>query len=259
MLGMKLAWLAAPIALLSFSQVADAHLRLTSHEARYGDSQKQGPCGLTDGERTTDKVYIAKPGTQVMLTWDEFINHPSFYRIDFDLDGADLVNTVVACADKTSIEDCFDTTNVGPYMVNNIPDDPAAVQSYVFTLPDVECTNCTLQVIQAMHDKPPFETSPSNNDIYYQCIDIILDNNGPDVLTLVDGTAPDAGPGPIDDDAGAVTGADAGANARDAGGSEGGGAVDGSGCQTSGSSQTGGLWMLLLGALWWRRRNRSIA
>ena len=71
--------------LLCLSQSADAHLRLTSHQARYGDSQKAGPCGVADGVRTTDKVYIAKPGTQVMLVWDEFINHPSFYRIDFDL------------------------------------------------------------------------------------------------------------------------------------------------------------------------------
>lgn len=28
------------------------------------------------------RVYIAKPGTQVTLIWDEFTNHPNFFRID---------------------------------------------------------------------------------------------------------------------------------------------------------------------------------
>lgn len=256
---MKLAWIATPIVLLSLSPVADAHFRVTSHEARYGDDQKQGPCGVTDGERTTDKVYIAKPGTQVTLIWDEFINHPSFFRIDFDLDGDDgFNNPILACGDQTSIADCFDTTNTGPYMLNNILDDAAAVQNQVYTLPDVECTNCTLQVIQAMHDKPPY-TDPGN-EFYYQCIDIILDNNGPDVLTLVAGNGADAGPGAGDSPDAGGAGSD-----DDAGGGGGGGGGDGTGgndgpvgggCQTSGN-QAGGLWLLLLGGLMWRRRKSS--
>ena len=256
---MKFAWLAAPILLLALPNTADAHLRLTSQQARYGDTQKAGPCGKAGGLRTTDKVYIAKPGTQVTLIWDEYIEHPSFYRIDFDLDGDDdFVSPVVACADQTSIADCFNTDNVGPYMVNNIPDDPLEVQNYLYTLPDVECSNCTLQVIQAMTDKPPY-TEPGN-DVYYQCVDIILDNNGPDVLTLLDGNAPDAGPGGDTPDAGTdIVGDDAGTTAgdKDAGvGPETPNAPIGGGCQTSGS-RGGGVWLLLLGALWWRRRRQS--
>lgn len=244
---MKLRWIAAPALVMGLSQQADAHLRLTSHQSRYGDTQKAGPCGQTDGVRTTDKVYIAKPGTEVTLIWDEYINHPSFYRIDFDLDGDDFSAPILPCADQNSIDDCFDTTDTGPYMVNNITDDAAAVQSYVYTLPDVECTNCTLQVIQAMHDKPPY-TDPGN-EIYHQCIDIILDNNGPDVLTLVDAPdLPDAGAVPPGPDAGTVGNPDAG-DAIDED-------PDGCGCQSSGRSGAGSLFLFALGALLLRRRRK---
>ncbi|MCA9560948.1 MAG: hypothetical protein KC583_20510, partial [Myxococcales bacterium] len=56
------------------------------------------------------------------------------------------------------------------------------------TLPDVECDNCTLQVIQVMFDKPP-QTSPGN-DLYYQCADLVLRGDGPPPPPV------DAGPGP---------------------------------------------------------------
>ena len=240
---MKLRGLLASILVLAFAQSAHAHLSVTSHQPRYGTEQKAGPCGLADGLRTTDKVYIAKPGTQVTIEWNETIDHPSTYRIDFDLDGDDdFKNPILPCIDQTSIADCFDITNTGPYMVNNITDEPAAIQSYLYTLPNVECANCTLQVIQTMHDKPPF-TDPGN-EIYYQCVDIILDNNGPDVLTLVD-APPMADAGPGDADASPV-----GPGASDAGIVET-KPIDG-GCQTSGSSASGAL-LLLLAALWMRK------
>ncbi len=254
---MKPTWLASLLALIAVPTIANAHLKITSHQSRYGDNVlKDGPCGLADGERTTDRVYIAKPGTQVNLVWDEYVNHPSFYRIDFDVDGDDdFADPILACADQTSVEDCFDTTNSGPYMVNNIPDVAAAVQNYLYTLPNVECDNCTLQVVQAMQDKPPFTTP--GNEMYYQCIDIILSNSGPDELTLFDPLAPDAGPVVGDPDAGTP---DAGPNDPDAGSGPSAGDAGNSprpaegGCQTSGTS-AGGLWLVLLAGALWRRRS----
>jgi len=154
----------------------------------------------------------------------KYVNHPSFYRIDFDLDGDDdFSDPILPCVDQTSIEDCFDTTNSGPYMVNNIIDEAAAVQNY-------------------------------------QCIDIILSNSGPDELTLFDPLAPDAGPVVGVPDAGTAGTADAGPNDPDAGSGPSAGDAGNAprpaegGCQTSGTSQ-GGLWLVLLvGAFWWRRR-----
>lgn len=251
------------LVLLCGTQVADAHLRITSHQSRYGDTQKAGPCGQANGIRTTDKVYIAKPGIEVTLTWDEYINHPGYFRIDFDLDGDDgFVNPILDCANKTSIPDCFDTTNTGPYMVNNITDEAARVQSYTYTLPNVECDNCTLQIIQAMQDKPPYEVD--GNELYFQCIDIVLDSNGPDTLTLMEagGGDSDAGPGSENDagpgsesDAGPGTGvgADAGINTEPIGGDS------ACGCHHTNSSRSGLFYLVAaLGMFWFnRRRYRS--
>ena len=39
------------------------------------------------------------------------------------------------------------------------------------TLPDIECDGCTLQLIQVMTDKPPFDGA---DDFYYQCADLRL-------------------------------------------------------------------------------------
>ncbi len=236
--------LIAPIVLLAFAQSADAHLRITSHQSRSGDNQKPGPCGSVD-VRSTDKVYIAKPGTEVTFAIDEYIAHPGFFRVDVDIDGQDnLLTPVVECLDKTSIADCFDTTDTGPYMVNNIQNDNGAFD-IVYTLPAVECTNCTLQIVQAMTDKAPYEVD--GNEMYHQCIDIVLANDGPDVLTLMGGADPvDAGPNDVDAAPGNPGGADAG-------GQVGGGPVDG-GCACQSSGSTGGLAFVLFAmAFWWRR------
>jgi len=43
-------------------------------------------------------------------------------------------------------------------------------------LPDVECTACTLQLIQVMTDKPPFD---GGDDFYFQCADLRLVRGAP--------------------------------------------------------------------------------
>lgn len=245
---MKTRLLVAPILLLSFAQTADAHLRLMSHETRSGDNQKPGPCGGID-VRSTDKVYIAKPGTEVTFIIDEYIPHPGFFRIDVDLDGQDnLLTPVLPCLDQTDEVACFDRTNTGPYMVNNIQNG-SGIFNHVYTLPDVECDNCTIQIVQAMTDKAPYTVD--GNEMYHQCIDIVLANDGPDVLTLVGGApAVDAGPNDPDPaDAGAGNaGGDAGQTGR---------APASGGCQSS--SSTGGVLFLLLAmAFWWRRPRASV-
>lgn len=176
---------------------ADAHLRLTSHEARYGDTQKSCPCGVGGGERSTDKVYWAKPGSEVLLVWDEFVEHPSHFRIAFDSDGVDdllephLNNPVCADTVMATPEACFEMDNQTEGWVDGIPDNQVGgIHNYLYTLPNVTCDNCTLQVVQVMYDKPPFLnalTDPAGqrgNDLYYQCLDIILDPAGPDTLEL---------------------------------------------------------------------------
>ena len=75
-------------------------------------------------------------------------------------------------------------------LLDGIPDQSRDNRNYLatVTLPDIECDNCTLQVIQVMYDKPPYITP--GNDIYYQCADLVLR----------------AGAGPPDADPGTDTG-----------------------------------------------------
>ena len=58
--------------------------------------------------------------------------------------------------------------------------------SFDLTLPDVECSNCTLQLIQMMTDKPPYAADTTSDDIYFQCVDLVLSASAP---------PPDAGTG----------------------------------------------------------------
>ena len=251
----RLGALAVFALLTSNSTIADAHLRMTSHQARYGDTMKRGPCGQDGGTRTTDKVYWAKPGTQVLLEWDEFVNHPGHFRIAFDSDGDDDFTEPhiddPSCEDaaQATPEDCFKKDFALPGWVDNIPDHAAGTEnenlySYMYTLPDTTCDNCTLQVIQVMYDKPPFinaETDPNGNpgnDLYYQCIDLVLDPAGPDTLQLMDGSTSPIDPTDPTDPAGPSVGSQ-------------------SGCSASGAASFGSAIFLLLAGLGLRRRRQN--
>jgi len=105
---------------------------------------------------------------------NETIDHPSHYRIAFNPDGDDF-------EDPVSIED---RDGNHPFvLLDGIADDDAARQSVGATLPDVECDNCTLQLIQVMYDKQgngfggrdsQEMDADDNDDIYYSCADLVL-------------------------------------------------------------------------------------
>lgn len=161
---------------------AHAHISLTSPPSRYGPSVlKFGPCGMTDGTRSQN-VTIFTSGATIEVVWDEYINHPGHFRISFDGDGDDdfVDPACLSGCDTTQPE--IETYSNGTVLLDAIPDAPMGgeVRATV-TLPDIECDNCTLQLIQVMYDKPPYEAP--GNDIYYQCADLVLIRGG------------DAGPG----------------------------------------------------------------
>ena len=172
--------------LLFFASRSYAHVDLTYPESRYGkDILKEGPCGQTGGTRSQN-VSTYRPGQTIAVQWDEFIPHPGHFRLWFDADGHDDF------LDPSGFED-FITGN--PYVLDRIADSPLEddnIRYYKesFPLPNVECNNCTLQLMQVMTDKLPYG---DGNDLYYQCADIVLSLTG-DVTP-----GPDANPG--DDDA----------------------------------------------------------
>lgn len=201
---------------------AYAHIQLMYPAQRY-DDQKQGPCGLTNGGRG-EVVTTLAPGATITVTWDETVNHPGHFRISFDPDGDDDF------VDPLSFTDTYTNESV---MVDDIIDTPAGgVSGYTITLPDIECDNCTLQVVQVMTDKAPYG---DGNDLYYQCADLVLTADAPDV--------PDAGTPAAGSDAGIGTAPP-------------GGAVSGT-CSSS-VPDVAGLWVILLAALLaCRRYNRE--
>jgi len=151
---------------------ANAHIRLDYPTARYpapsieqGQQLKQSPCGVTGDARTTDASRITqfKPGEKITVKWHESINHPGHYRIAFDPNGQ---SALVDPASYTDIQ------TAPPVLLDNIADRPDQTYAVEITLPNIECTHCTLQVIQLMTDKPPYVIN--TDDVYHQCADLVL-------------------------------------------------------------------------------------
>lgn len=208
---------AAPL----FSTPALAHIALDSPTPRYADL-KQGPCGKGTLDARTANVTTVEAGATIAVTWHETINHPGHYRIAFDPNGQALFQNPTS----------FTDVDGGPgVLLDGIPDKADALDGgygLLVTLPDVPCTNCTLQLIQVMTDKPPYG---DGNDIYYQCADLVL-------LPHDAGTAGDAGTV----DGGGVLGADAGASPD-------GGVDPAGGCGCATGTSTGALPVLLAGVV----------
>lgn len=187
----KMSLFSLPLFIL-LSSAAAAHIDLDSagtHLSRYGRKEiKKGPCGRTDGKRGTN-VYTYKPGETITVAVDEFIPHPGYFRIAFDNDGDDGFKNPQTVdplnrecmndpRDKCGASDFYNNETV---LMDNL--DPKSRGfgkkfSWKVTLPDVTCDNCTLQVIQVMTDifpiHAPYDPSYTGDDVYYQCIDLVL-------------------------------------------------------------------------------------
>jgi hypothetical protein len=158
---------------LGTADTADAHVCTESPLSRVGPEctarspQKIGPCGI---EGRSQYVSTFRPGETITVTLNETVNHPSHYRISFNPDG-DTFHDPVSVDDKSGDH---------PFvLLDGIEDEEEARQSVEITFPDVECENCTLQVIQVMYDKQGNgfggrNADGGNDDIYYSCADIVL-------------------------------------------------------------------------------------
>ncbi|HTE56303.1 MAG TPA: SCE4755 family polysaccharide monooxygenase-like protein [Kofleriaceae bacterium] len=227
--------LAAGLLVLAASPAARAHVQIAVPLQRHAE-MKAGPCGLAGGERS-DNVCEFQPGSVITVEWDETVEHPGHFRVSFDDDGVD------GFADPTDYDDFYTAPSV---LVDDIPDrdvdaDGNRRYSLEVTLPDVECDNCTLQLIQVMSDKMPWGPE-GGKDLYYQCADLVLSRTAP--ATPAPGCASertgdsDAGPTGQPDAGTGDDGSDDGTDDGSDDGSGDGGAGDGS--ATDGSSSSGG-------------------
>lgn len=128
--------------------------------------QKIGPCGVPE----RGEISVFEPGATIDVRLRETINHPSHYRISFDADGEFF-------PDPVTVDDIDESKeNV---LIDGIEDAEEAEQTVRVTLPDVECEECTLQLIQVMYDKGGNgfggrNAEGGNDDMYYTCADIAL-------------------------------------------------------------------------------------
>jgi hypothetical protein len=226
-------------------RAADAHIKLMYPPSRWlesaqGDPQKSGPCGgeALGGKAATPTMMRTKlkPGSTISVTFMETVHHPGHFRVAFDDDGE---NAFTEPKTPTDIVD----PPVMPVLKDNLfPNHQQGQLLKVdITLPNITCSNCTLQVIQVM-------TEGSAVSMYHHCADIQLTNE-------VGGGGTDAGVGPTPADGGALPTSDASATGGTAGGGTGGaggpagtggttgstgGAYGGSTGGSTGSSATGG-------------------
>jgi MYXO-CTERM domain-containing protein len=190
--------------------LAHAHIDMTGALKSRGGDQKNFPC---DGKRGDGPVYTFEPGTTITLNLQESIPHPSYFRIAFDNDGDDAfvepksikpIDPSRGCPsgpkDQCGESDFCNVKssdggatvlwdNLDPHMAGS-----AKAYSWTIKLPNVECENCTIQVLQIMEDDAfhgpycPTGSCMDNGveDIYHRCIDITLKKgamNSPGVAT----------------------------------------------------------------------------
>ena len=170
---------------------------------------KQRHCGDPAAPRQANPTVRA-PGAPYTVVWYETIDHPGHYRISWSMNnGTDFFVPPNATATTVGMDPTV-MIDLIPDVQGNFPGGLGRKYTQQITLPNVECSNCTLQVIQLMTDKPPYTTATTSDDIYYQCADFILTNTAP---------MPDAGV-TMGGDAGTTGGGDTGGcNAGGAGGS----------------------------------------
>jgi len=172
--------------------VAHAHVELVYPPPRLGgqaggNELKTAPCGQRVNGRT-ETVTMFEPGETITVRWNEYIDHPSYYRVAFDVDGDDAF-TVRPNADDVVREedDPVAAEPLSDVILQVYADDESGFgtdYSSEVTLPDVECENCTLQIIQFMYDKLGNDL---NDEYYFQCADIILRGSGGSTSTSTTG------------------------------------------------------------------------
>jgi MYXO-CTERM domain-containing protein len=225
--------------------LAAAHLALTDPPSREGgEVLKTGPCGRAGSTRGTN-VTTYEAGQTIEIVIDEYIDHPSHYRVAFDVDGDDDFAEPVCvenCTTNGATPPVFAADTTGTVLLDFIEDAGTREQRFTVTLPDVVCARCTLQVIQVMYDKRPYTIG--GNDNYYQCADVVLVARPSDDA----GVSTDAGSEPIDAGASDAGARDAGrleaALAPDSGPHDHGTVESGCSCRTTGEAR--GAWVALL-------------
>ena len=187
---MKNRLLCAMLALAFVSTTADAHFVLISPAAslaqnRLGDPQKIAPCGgvsANPGRGTpanpgvpSGAVTNVKGGTMLPLMVQETIFHPGHYRVALARTMAQLPpDPVVKTADSgrgmRSQSAEIQNPAVAPVLLDGIfahAERPTQNFETEVPIPNINCPNCVLQVIEFMADHPGIAVDGGHS--YHHC------------------------------------------------------------------------------------------
>lgn len=145
---------------------ATAHIALTEPTPRYdgfdNSNQKNAPCGPAGDPPAADVRTTLQGGTMAMVVVDEWIAHEGHLRVAIAPSTDELIS-------PSAFDDLFNADNV---IVDDFADPRGPqVHQIEFEVPDIDCPECVLQVIQVMYDNDGFQP----NDLYFQCADIRIE------------------------------------------------------------------------------------
>lgn len=194
--------LATVILVASLAGVADAHFVLISPAAslvqnRLGDPQKIAPCGgvsANPGRGTaanpgvpTGAVTELTGGSTLHLLVQETIFHPGHYRVALARTMADLPKDPVVTTGETergvrSISAEIQNPPVAPVLADGLfPHKERPTQNFEadIEVPNFDCKNCVIQVIEFMADHPGIAVDGGHS--YHHCaiVNITADRSKP--------------------------------------------------------------------------------
>ena len=198
---MKTRLLLIGVAVTALSTVADAHFVLVSPAAsfvqnRLGDPQKMGPCGgvsANPGRGTpanpgvsSGAVTQVKGGSMLHLLVNETVFHPGHYRVALARTAAQLpadpkVTTRDSDRGPWSVSADIQNPVVAPVLMDGLfahTERPTANWEADIPMPNINCPNCLLQVIQFMAEHAKNQDGDYS---YHHCavVNITADSSKP--------------------------------------------------------------------------------
>lgn len=187
---MKLTKLLMIAVMAGLAVQADAHFTLISPAAsllqdRLGDPQKTAPCGgvsANPGRGTpanpgvsSGAVTSVKGGANYPLLVQETVFHPGHYRVALARTAAQLppdpvVTTAQTARGLRSQSAVIQNPPVAPVLLDGIfahTERPAQNFEAQIPIPNINCQNCVLQVIQFMADHPGIGVDGGHS--YHHC------------------------------------------------------------------------------------------
>lgn len=185
----------------ALSGPADAHFVLVSPAAslvqnRLGDPQKMAPCGGVSANPTrgtpanpglaSNAVTRLTGGSTVHLLVQETIFHPGHYRVALARTAAELPpDPVVTTRDSErgpwSVSAAIQNPPVAPVLADGLfphTERPTAMWEADIPVPNIDCGNCVLQVIQFMAEHA---RNLDGDYSYHHCaiVNIVADSSKP--------------------------------------------------------------------------------